>query len=174
MTADAVAKACSLSIYPDGALREIIKTDEGALEFEGMTLEQLKKEFPLVAEEALLPYPWWKKTKDTKETVIERVSDFWEFLLASDVVEVLLVGHGATGYGTVYYLNRKFKLGFPEDKEILADYLAHHALNCGLSYIELNEKGKLVSAEFFNMEHLSDNMITSNPSPKERPEIVRI
>ncbi len=172
MTANAVAEACDLPIYPNPALREIIKTDEAAMEFEGMTLEQLQKEFPRIAEGVELSYPWWEKTKDTKETVIERVSAFWETILKSETGDVLLVGHGATGYGTVYYLNQKFKLDFTDDKEYLGEYLGDRALNCGISYIELDEKGTLKSAEFFNMEHLSDDMITSNPRPKQRPEII--
>lgn len=174
MTANAVAAACDLPIFPDNALREIIKTDEGAQEFEGMTLEQLQKEFPRVAQGVTLAYPWWEKFKDTKETVIERVTCFWEKLLKSDEQEVLLVGHGASVYGSLYYLNEKFDLGFTRDKDEFGDYLAERGLNCTLSYVEIDENGKLKEAEFFNNEHLSDDMITSNPRPKERPEIIKI
>jgi len=77
MTAEAIGKACNLPVFPEQALREILKTDEGAKEFEGMTMEQLKQEFSTVPENAMLSYPWWKACKDTKETVIERVSLFW-------------------------------------------------------------------------------------------------
>lgn len=174
MTAHAVATACNLKVFPDKALREIIKTDEGAQEFAGMTLTQLNDEFSCVAQEAVLTYPWWEKTKDTKDTVIERVSCFWEELLKSDEQEVLLVGHGASVYGSIYYLNEKFDLGFVRDKDEFGDYLAERGLNCTLSYVEIDENGKLVEAEFFNNEHLSDDMITSNPRPKERPEIIKI
>ena len=174
MTASAVATVCNLPVFPDKALREIIKTDEGAQEFEGMTLEKLKEEFACVAQDASLIYPWWAKTKDTKEAVIERVSCFWEELLQSGEKEVLLVGHGASVYGSLYYLNEKFDLGFVRDKDEFGDYLAERGLNCTLSYVEIDENGKLVEAEFFNNEHLSDDMITSNPRPKERPEIIKI
>lgn len=169
MTAEATAKACNLPVFPEQALREILKTDEGAKEFEGMTIEQLRQEFSSVPGNAMLSYPWWKASKDTKETVIERVSVFWETLLQSDCEEVLLVGHGATVFGTIFYLNQKFGFGFPEDKDELGEYLAGCSLNCALSYIETAKNGNFVRGEFFNTEHLTDEMLTSNPRLLPRP-----
>lgn len=172
MTADAAAKVCGVPVLPEQALREILKTDEGAQEFEGMTLEQLKAEFPVVAEDATLSYPWWNNFKDTREAVIKRVSDFWELLLQSGEQEVLLVGHGASVFGSVYYLNKKYGLGFPDDGDVLGDYLGDHGLNCALSYVETDKDGNFVCGEFFNTAHLTEDMLTSNPKHKERPECV--
>lgn len=172
MTAEAVARECNLPVFPEQALREILKTDEGAKEFKGMTIEQLKQEFSSVPENASLVYPWWKACKDTKETVIERVSLFWETLLQSEQNEVLLVGHGATVFGTIYYLNQKFGFGFPDDKEKLGEHLAGRSLNCALSYVETDKNGKLIRGEFFNTKHLTDEMLTSNPRSLPRPETI--
>lgn len=172
MTADAVAKACGLPISPVQALREIIKTDESAKEFEGMTLKQLKTEFPTVAEDATLLYPWWNEFKDTREAVIKRVSDFWESLLQAGEQEALLVGHGASVFGSIYYLNKKYGLGFTDDGDALGEYLADHGLNCALSCVEVDKDGKFVCGEFFNTAHLTEDMLTSNPKHKERPECV--
>ena len=135
----------------------------------GKNIEQLRKEFSSVPKKAMLSYPWWNACKDTKDTVIERVSMFLETLLQSDCEEVLLVGHGATVFGTIFYLNQKFGFGFPEDKDELGEYLAGCSLNCALSYIETAKNGNFVRGEFFNTEHLTDEMLTSNPRSLQRP-----
>ena len=172
MTATAVSDICSVGIYPDGALREMFFSDESANEFSGMTLDELKAEFPNVADNAVLSYPWWTRHSDTNEEIIKRLEKFWDEITVTDEEEVLVVCHGASFYGTICYFNKKTGLGLTDDVEEMADYLAERNLNCGISYIEIDNDGKLVSAKLFSTEHLSNELLTSNSNKKTRPEVV--
>lgn len=173
MTANLAATQCGASVYTDGELREMFFSDEAARDFVGMTLDDIKKTFPKVAHDAELAYPWWTKTLDTKKMVVERLEKFWDKVIKTDIDEVLAVGHGASVYGTIYYFNKKFKLGLTDDLEELADYLAEKGLNCGISCVETDKDGKLLSANLFYTEHLPDELLTSNANHKSRPEIIK-
>ncbi len=172
MTASLVSKKCGVYVYPDGRLREIFSTDEAAREFVGMTPDELKEEFSAVSYDAELSYPWWTKHKDTREGIIKRLEKFWNEIISSDVEELLVVGHGASVYGTMCYFNKKFHLGLTDDIDEMADYLAEQNLNCNLSYLEIDKNGALVSAKLFSTSHLSDELLTANTNKKSRPEII--
>lgn len=169
MTATEVSKHCDAKVYPDGALREMFFSKEAAKDFAGMTLAQLKDIFYSIPNDAFLEYPWWTVDVDTNEIIVKRLTVFLDSLLKSDDEEVLIVGHGASVFGTMCYFNQKYNIGMPADYTEMADYLAQRSLNCSLSCIEIDKDKNIVSAKLFCTDHLTDDMLTSNTNVKERP-----
>lgn len=171
-TANLAAKECGAPVYMDGALREMVFKEESAAVFKGMTIEELKARFNEVASDAKLEYPWWTTKPDTLEMIAARLEDFWEKILYSDYEELMVVGHGASVFGSINYFSKKCGFGFPKVLSELGEYLADRNLNCNLSYIELDENRKLVTARMFATTHLTEDMLTSNSNSKVRPEEV--
>ncbi|MBE7025771.1 MAG: histidine phosphatase family protein [Ruminococcaceae bacterium] len=169
MTASLAADKRDAPIFPDGALREMFFSDEAGEAFSGMTIEELRRLFPHIAPDALLPYPWWTTKKDTLPGLIQRLSSFWEPILSSALPEVLVVGHGASVFGSMAFFSERYGFGFPKEPEELGDFLATRNLNCNLSCIEIDANGHLRSARLFATDHLPDSLLTSNSNPKPRP-----
>jgi len=174
MTADLAANECGAPVYADGALREMFFSEENANAFNGMDIETLKLNFSHVAKDAILPYPWWTTCVDEQLDIIARLKSFWATLLTAGCEEVLVVGHGASVFGSMFFFNKTFKLGLPDDPGELGDFQASLNLNCNLSCIEINQEGKLTSARLFATDHLPDSLLTSNTNPKPRPQEVLI
>ena len=168
MTSDIAAKECGAKVYPDGELREMFFSDEAAQEFAGMNIEKIKEEFLTVAEDAELPYPWWTKAMDNKEIIAKRLKAFWDKYIKLDFDEILVVGHGASLFGSINYFNLKYGLRLPTVLAELADFQAVYGLNCNLSCIEIDNDGKLLNAKLYSTEHLADELLTSNANPKPR------
>ncbi len=174
MTADLAARECGAPVYVDGALREMFFSEENASAFIGMNLATLKENFSHVASDAILPYPWWTTHADDRLAIIVRLKSFWGTLLNTGCEEVLVVGHGASVFGSMFFFNQTFKFGLPDDPGELGDFQADRNLNCNLSCIEINQNGELISARLFATDHLPDALLTSNTNPKPRPEEVQI
>ena len=169
MTANIAAEIWGAPIYPDGALRELFFEKEAAEAFIGMDLSALRALFPCIAEDATLPHPWWTKTPDSNPILVERLRKFWAPILSSGHSEVLAVGHGASVFGSMHFLNTTFGLGMPTDLSLLADYLATRNVNCNLSCVETDDSGKMLSARMFATTHIPDELITSNTNARPRP-----
>ena len=169
MTANIAAEICGAPIYPDGALRELFFEKEAAEAFIGMDLSALRALFPCIAEDATLPHPWWTKTPDSNPILVERLRKFWTPILSSGHSEVLAVGHGASVFGSMHFLNTTFGLGMPTDLSLLADFLATRNVNCNLSCVETDDSGKMLSARMFATTHIPDELITSNTNARPRP-----
>lgn len=168
-TANLAAKECGAPVYTDGALREMIFPQTNISEFSGMTIDELKNRFSEVAKDATLEYPWWTTEPDSKEIITERLEVFWEKILSLGYEELMIVGHGASVFGSMNYFNKKYGFDFPLNLDELGDYLAERNLNCNLSYIELDENKNLLHARMFATTHLTEEMLTSNANPKPRP-----
>ena len=95
-TASIIAEELGLSITPLACMHEIVsKVDEN---FSGATVEELKKRYPRVRDDAELPARWWGDSVENLSAVIERVKEGLEPVLSSlpNNSDVLLVGHAAT------------------------------------------------------------------------------
>ncbi len=169
MTANLAADECSAPVYPDGALREMFFSSEAGEAFSGMTIKDLTELFPHISPDAVLPYPWWTTEADALSSLAERLANFWEPILHAGYDEVLAVGHGASVFGSMHFFNARYDFGFPKEPEALGDFLATRNLNCNLSCIEIDEKGRLLSARLFATDHLPEALLTSNTNPKPRP-----
>lgn len=174
MTAQYAAEACKADIYPDGALREFFFSTQAALRFQGMTLRELQKSCKSLAKDASLPYPWWEPQKDDYAGIVNRSREFWERILEQGHEEILAVCHDASVLGAVNFFNHRYQMGFPGDFQGLVDYMMDKDLNCGLSCLEIDERGALASARFFMTQHLPEGHLTANGSRMRRPDVVRI
>lgn len=174
MTASIASEVCHAPVYPNGALREMFFSDEAGEAFIGMNLEQLRQNFSTIAPDSSLPFPWWTTNKDELPSLMDRLSLFWDAVLEADYKEILVVGHGASCVGSIYYFNRKYNLGLPSSPQGVGDYMANTNLNCNLSYIEIDENKKLLHANLFSTSHLSEDYLTSNTNPKPRPSEISL
>ena len=95
MTADSVSQLLDIPIHTCSELREIVSNEESMQEFKGLSLDELKRLFPKIAEDAELPYPWWKTEVEDLEAVKMRVRTLLEGLIEKQE-DVLLIGHGAS------------------------------------------------------------------------------
>ncbi len=173
-TAENAAAECGAAVYTDGALREMLFRESDGLEFRGKTLEELQAEFPHVAADAKLPYPWWTTFVDDGPGLSARADGFWTKLMeeVKEDDEIVIVGHGASVVGSFYYFNHTYQLGFPEEYMELGAAIGPNNLNCNISCFELDKDKKLIRAALFDTAHLPDEYLTSNSRPAERPEIM--
>ena len=81
MTADSVSQLLNIPIHTCPELREIVSNEKSIQEFKGLSLEELKRLFPKIAEDAELPYPWWKTKFEDLEAVKMRVRALLEDLI---------------------------------------------------------------------------------------------
>lgn len=171
-TAQLIAEECKTKIYPEACLREFFFSDESARKFQGMKLCDIRRYCGYIAEDACLPYPWWKSAKDDYEKIKKRSCEFWERILKSEYEEILAVCHDASVLGTIHFLNSRFQMGFPDDFQELIDYVMNKDLNCALSCIEINKEGQ-PSADFFMTWFLPEEYLTVNGSHMPRPDAIK-
>lgn len=154
MTAQPVAWATGHSIHLAHRFREIVK-DSASLEgFQGKTLSEIRREFPEVAENAILPWPWWDPRAETQEDVIARVSPLIDELLARGE-DVMLIGHGASTSAAVHCLMEKSGLAFNSYMPMPTSG------NCTLSEFRL-ANGKLRPIRVFSAAHLPITMASAS------------
>lgn len=135
-TAEIIADKTGSEIVPSAFMREIMKTQDAADEFCGMTMQQLQKQFRHVDGSAALPYPWWSAHADTEEDVLERVSKgFLELNLKEDA---MFVGHGASAGHLIHFLPIPKKSG-----KLL--------YNCSLSVLDTENKA---GCQYMDTAHL--------------------
>ncbi len=104
-TAELVAQVTGSTIVPTPWMHEIFGDQASLDEYQGVPLEELKKRFPHLDENATMEYPWWPTVAESHEDVRQRVVAGIEDLLQKKDTdeEVLLVGHGAsTGAANIY------------------------------------------------------------------------
>lgn len=95
-TAECIAEETGSLIVPWAPMREIVKSWTSILEFQGLTIEQIRQKYSHIDPEAELPWPWWTKQEEFQEDVIARVRAGLETL---DIQEdIMLVGHGASSH----------------------------------------------------------------------------
>jgi len=154
-TADVIAEVLDTVFYPEVALREIVKVPDSLIDFRGLTLDGLRRSFPHVAADAVLPYPWWTLAAETSEEVLARVRPFLERLLGETDGDVLLVGHGASvGASTRYFLE-----GYPDVRARLGP-----GWNCALTAIQV--KPRMEPILLRDTAHLAEHQVTSNATTR--------
>lgn len=95
-TAQVIADHTGSVIIPWAPMREVVRSVETMQQFTGMTVEQMKQEYPSIAPDAELPYPWWTWELESNEAMVERVGRGIRELNPQE--DVMLVGHGASVY----------------------------------------------------------------------------
>lgn len=108
-TAEIIAAQTGSVIVPWAPMREIMKTQQAAEEFCGLTIEQIRARFSHIAPDAELPYPWWSGCAETEEDVFARVGAGFSTLSVTE--DAMFVGHGASAGHLINYLNIPKKSG---------------------------------------------------------------
>lgn len=152
MTAKYVSKLLNIPIYPCGELREYVPNKECIQGFKGLSLDELKKLFPEVAENACLLYPWWKTEIENMENVMVRVRPLLERLF-EEQEDVLLIGHGASAYACFYCLMDMSKQQFND--------VLPNLYNCSLIQFSYSN-GKVTPITLMSNTHMPTSMLTEN------------
>lgn len=96
---------------------------------------------------------------ETESNVQERVRGFYEILLASDLKDVLLVGHGASVHACI-------RLLAPDNiSESQADVVSRN-WNCALTTLRAMGSGKASLTRLFEVTHIPPEFVTSNDRHK--------
>lgn len=93
-TAQVIADYTGSQIVPWAPMRQIVKCQNEMQNFVGMTIEQMKEEYPSIASDARLPYPWWTTDEETADDVTTRIRAAIAEL--PDNQDILLVGHSVS------------------------------------------------------------------------------
>lgn len=103
-TAELIAEQTNSEIVPISDFHEIFKTKEAGEEYEGSTIEALKKCYPRIAKGCDMPFPWWLPRQESYEDVCNRVAVAMDKLLQEEKEDFLIVGHGASTSAIMDYL----------------------------------------------------------------------
>ena len=161
-TASVAASVCGLEVFPEPRLQEMRFAKE--LPCPGMTLEELKANYPNIAPDCFLPHPWI--LSDAPEEVADvrkRIFPYVEELIAAPPAqEVLLVGHGATvGAIKHYMIERAGFTGYPG-----------YNWNASLSVFDVTSKGEVTIQELNTIDFMPLDKVTSNKRLYGDPECV--
>ena len=160
-TADAVAAECGLRFYLEPRLQEMRFYPEPPCP--GMTIDELRANYPRVAPDATLDWPWLTPGgKEELDTVRARVDRFLaELLEAPPAEDILLFGHGASIQSLKWNLFARCGYDGPD----------HHNWNCSISRFDITPQGvKMV--ELARYDFMPQEIITSNKRLFGDPECV--
>ena len=107
-TAEIIAQILDTTIIPFAPIREIFKFDEQAIEYKGMTMEEIRQRYTHIDPEATLAYPWWLHPGqpphgESEEEVQARVdAGVRELEERFPNEELLMVGHGASSWALLH------------------------------------------------------------------------
>ena len=159
-TASIVAGICGLDVTPEPAIQEMRFDPE--LPIPGMTLEELRQNYPNISSQAELAHPWLvPHGPESKEDVALRVEPFLKKLIADPPApEVLLVGHGASVGAT-----KRFMLARAEFSGTVGI-----TWNAALSTFKISPGGNIEIIKFDDVEFMPVEIITSNKRLYTDPE----
>lgn len=155
-TAHGIAGVLETVVWPEPAIREY--TGPNIYNFQGATLETLRSQFPRIAPEAELTYPWWTLEQETTDErkqrpgVEARVRAFLEPRIAAGGEDILLVGHGASCHAAIQY-GRRLVTEEPEWPPVVG-------WNCSLTALRLSSPAKFILLG--DTAHLEPHQVTSN------------
>lgn len=153
-TAHFISQATGLKIDLEPRFREMVFSTESMKDFRGMTLEELKAQYPEIIAEHL-PMPWWSQEPEGENEVKARVLPVIEELLAKNE-DCLLVGHGASTNAANKILLEKSSWKINEEI-----YRIPSGYNCTLSEYRI-ENGDILPIKLYSHAHLPLSMVTSN------------
>ena len=151
MTANHVSQLLNIPIHICPELIEIVLDEKSMQEFKGLKLDELKNLFPKIAEDAELPYPWWKTKLEDMEAVKMRVRTLLESLIEKQE-DVLLICHGASAIAAFYCLSEMAEK---------PPFLNLEWYNCSLTHFTYSD-GKIEPVTIINNSHMTNSMLTDN------------
>lgn len=143
-TAELIADKTGSAIYPWAPIREIMKTQDAADQFCGLTLEEITAHFRHIAVDAQLPCNWWSRKKESENDVLARVGR--GFLALNPKEDVMFVGHGASAGHLIEFLKIPAKEG-------------RALCNCSLSVLDTENTA---GCQYMDTAHLPYCMVGQN------------
>ncbi len=161
-TASIAAEVCGLDIYFEPRLQEMRFYPEPPCP--GMTLEEIRANYPNVAPDAELAWPWMTPGgAEELDAVRARVDEFVaELLAAPPADDVLLVGHGASLQSLKW--NFYARCGYTGKD--------NYNWNCSLSGFEVDDSGNVKMLEVARYDFIPLEFVTSNKRLYGDPECV--
>ena len=151
-TASIAAEICGLDIYFDPRIQEMRFYQEPPCP--GMTLEELRRNYPNVAPDAVLSYPWMTPGGvEELDSVRKRVDRMVEELITNPPAEdLLLMCHGASLQSLKWNFYQRSGYTGPDP----------HNWNCSLSTFEVDHSGKARMIEIARYDFIPLEIVTSN------------
>ena len=160
-TADIVAEECGMKFYLEWRIQERRFYPDQTCP--GMTLEEERRFYSHLAEDAELKYPWMLKDLEELSDVCARVDAYVEELIADPPADdVLLLGHGASLQALKWNF---FKRSGYTGKD-------NHNWNCSISGFEVNSDGSAKMLELARFDFMPLDLVTSNKRFYGDPECV--
>ena len=161
-TASIAAAVCDLEVFPEPRLQEMRFAPEPPCP--GMTLEELKANYPNMAAASTLSYPWMlpdgpEVVEDVRNRVFPYIA---ELIAAPPAREVLLVGHGATVGAIKHFMIAQAGFtGYPG-----------YNWNASLCTFDVTDSGKVAIVELNTIDFMPLEKVTSNKRLYGDPECV--
>ncbi len=161
-TASIAAEICGLDIYFEPRIQEMRFYPEPPCP--GMTLEILRQNYPNVAPDAELTYPWLTPGgEEVLETVCARVDKYVAELIANPPADdILLFGHGASLQALKWNFYKR--CGYTGKD--------HYNWNCSMSTFEVDASGAAKMIEVARFDFIPLEFVTSNKRLYGDPECV--
>ena len=153
MTAQVIAGETGSRIYASHAIREIDKVSGTLIDFKGLAMEEILKQFP-AAVPVELPYPWWRDEEESLLQVCDRAAPFIDEIIERNE-DCLLVGHGASVYAANHVLLKYAGLRINDDIFKPAPF------NCSLSEYHINGN-EIKIVRYYDYSHIPLFMLSSN------------
>ncbi len=161
-TASIAAAVCGLEVIPEPCMQEMRFSAEPPCP--GMTLDELKKNYPNIAPDAELVRPWMLPCgPEEVSDVRKRIFLYMEKLLAAPpAAEILLVGHGATvGAVKTFMIEKAGFTGYPG-----------YNWNASLCSFDISGDGSVKILELNTIDFMPLEKVTSNKRLYGDPECV--
>lgn len=161
-TAEVVSEECGLPFYLEPRLQEMRFYPEPPCP--GMTLNELRANYPHIASDAVLDYPWLTSGgKEDLSSVRARVDLFLSELLENPPADdILLMGHGASIQSLKWNLFERCGYDGPD----------HHNWNCSISRFDITPQGDVRMVDLARYDFMPQEIITSNKRLFGDPECV--
>ncbi len=152
-TASLIAQHTGGRIMVSPEIQELIR--KGKPRIKQRTLAELRQEFPLIAEDATLEYPWAVSGPETLFTLPKRLEKALNGAAFPDPAsDVLLVSHGGLLKGLDILMKNIPGPEIPKWEKV--------NWNCSISEYRLKKGAAPVCIRLFDVSFLPDEMVTSN------------
>lgn len=161
-TASIAAAVCGLEVIPEPRMQEMRFAPEPPCP--GMTLEELKHNYPNIAQNSTMIHPWMLPDgPEAVEDVRKRIFPYVEEIISAPPAdEILLVGHGASvGAVKHFMITRAGFTGYPG-----------YNWNVSLCTFDVTTEGKVTIVELNTIDFMPIDKVTSNKRLYGDPECV--
>ena len=154
-TAQIIAEIGRQPLIPEPALQEHVLR-EGTPEFEGLTVDEMRRLYPNVEPDAHVPHPWFAEGPETTEVEVKnRMRPLLEKLFGLAWEEALLVGHGASVHACIDLLVPGHMAARQARDPVVG-------WNCALTTVAGDGWENVSLVHDFEISHMPSECVTSN------------